>query len=52
MNNVTKVLFLVFLFIYILSPIDLMPGCPIDDLIIALVGVAAMQKGNIIKASN
>ena len=52
MNTVTKVTILVFLFIYIMSPIDLVPGCPIDDLIITLAGVAAMQKGNIIKANN
>ncbi len=52
MNNVTKVVIIVFLCAYILSPIDLVPGCPIDDLIITLAGVAAMQKGKIIKANN
>ncbi|WP_168171611.1 hypothetical protein [Oribacterium sp. C9] len=52
MNNVAKAMIILFLFIYILSPIDLIPGCPIDDLIITLIGVAAMQKGNTIKAIN
>ncbi len=52
MNNAAKVMFLLFLFLYILSPIDLMPGCLIDDGILALLGVVAMQKGSIIKPNS
>lgn len=42
-----KFLCMVLIIAYIISPIDLMPGVPIDDIIIALIGVAASQKKQI-----
>ncbi len=42
MNEKTKGLLLVLMFLYILSPIDMCPG-PIDDLIVLLLGFAAQK---------
>ena len=42
-NNALKVLVLVAVILYIVSPIDLCPG-PIDDIIIAVMGVAARKR--------
>lgn len=43
MSDVSKGMIIVFMILYILSPIDACPG-PIDDLIVLLIGLAA-QKG-------
>lgn len=43
MNQITKVLLLVFMVIYVISPIDAVPG-PIDDLIVILLSMAAQRK--------
>lgn len=40
MNGVMKGLMLAFMIIYVISPVDAMPG-PIDDIIVMLIGIAA-----------
>ncbi len=47
MNNIMKVMLTVLVIMYILSPVDLMPGCPIDDIIVLLLGVAANKPTSI-----
>ena len=42
-NNTLRTLLLVFMILYIVSPIDACPG-PIDDIIVAVMGVAARKK--------
>ena len=42
-NNTLRALLLVFMILYIVSPIDACPG-PIDDIIVAVMGVAARRK--------
>ena len=42
MSGITKGMFLVLMFLYIVSPIDLCPG-PIDDLIVLMAGIAAQK---------
>ena len=44
MNNFTKGALVFLLVLYIISPLDLLPG-PIDDLIIGLIGFSSL-KGN------
>lgn len=41
MNTMTKVIIILLVVLYVLSP-DLLPG-PIDDAIVALIGVAGMK---------
>ncbi len=43
MNGVAKGMLIVLIIIYVVSPIDFLPG-PIDDIIVILLGVAT-QKG-------
>ena len=43
MNNLGKALLTVFLVMYIVSPIDAMPG-PVDDAIVLLAGLAMRKK--------
>lgn len=43
MNGACKLLFIVFIIAYVVSPIDLCPG-PIDDVIVVLLGLAASKK--------
>jgi len=42
MNDFGKTLVLVVVLLYIISPIDAVPG-PIDDVIVALLGMAARK---------
>lgn len=42
MNDVTKGMLLVLVILYILSPVDAMPG-PIDDLLVLLIGIIARK---------
>ena len=42
MNSFVKVIILVFMIIYVVSPVDLMPG-PIDDIIVVLAGMLARR---------
>lgn len=42
MNDFMKTLILVVVLLYIVSPIDAVPG-PIDDVIVALLGIAARK---------
>ena len=42
MNDLTKALILVVVLAYVISPIDAVPG-PIDDVIVALLGMAARK---------
>ena len=39
-SGLVKAAVIVFVIIYIISPIDLMPGIPIDDILVALVGLS------------
>jgi uncharacterized membrane protein YkvA (DUF1232 family) len=43
MNDIKKVLIIGAILLYIISPVDLMPG-PLDDMIVALIGLAARKK--------
>lgn len=43
MNGFGKVLLTLFLIVYIVSPIDAMPG-PIDDAVVLLLGLAMRKK--------
>lgn len=43
MSKFGKVILIGLIMLYIVSPIDAVPG-PIDDLIIGLIGYAAMKK--------
>ena len=43
MNKITKLLVLIFMLVYVVSPLDACPG-PIDDLIILLLSIAAQRK--------
>ena len=43
MNNSMKTLILVVVLVYVISPIDAVPG-PIDDVIVALLGMAARKQ--------
>ena len=42
MNDLAKGMFIVLIILYIISPVDLAVG-PIDDVIVGLIGVAAMK---------
>lgn len=44
MNDVGKGMLLVLLILYILSPIDLMPMCPVDDIIAILLYTASARR--------
>lgn len=46
MNGFMKVIFIIFIILYIVSPIDFLPG-PVDDIIIALLSVAMTKKSRI-----
>lgn len=43
MNNLVKALILVGIALYVVSPIDLLPG-PIDDAIVILLGLASRKR--------
>ena len=43
MNNLGKGLLTIFLVMYIVSPLDAMPG-PIDDAIVLLIGLAMRKR--------
>ncbi len=43
MNNLLKVLLTTLIIVYIISPVDLVPG-PIDDVIVALAGLTMRKK--------
>lgn len=42
MNNVEKGMLIVLIILYIISPIDVLPG-PIDDVIVLLLGMAKVK---------
>ena len=44
MDKSMKVLVAVLVFLYILSPIDFMPGCPLDDILVFLFSFASQKK--------
>lgn len=46
MNDLFKGMLIVLIILYVVSPLDFMPG-PIDDLIVILLGVAATKKNAI-----
>lgn len=41
MNGITKGMIIILIILYVFSPIDFAPG-PIDDLIVMLLGIAAL----------
>ena len=43
MNKLIKILVLVFMAVYVVSPVDACPG-PVDDLILILLSLAAQRK--------
>lgn len=43
MGNVGKGMLIALIILYVLSPMDFVPG-PIDDIIASLIGIAAVQK--------
>lgn len=45
MNNsgVLKGMILAFVIVYLISPLDAMPGSPVDDLIVLMIGMAAKK---------
>ncbi len=44
MNKGLKILLAILLGAYIISPIDLVSACPIDDIIILLIAIASSRK--------
>jgi len=44
MNGVMKGMFIAFLIMYIVSPVDAIPGVAIDDAIVLLLGLASQAK--------
>lgn len=43
MNNLMKGLVIMAILMYIVSPVDAMPG-PVDDIIVLLLGIASQKK--------
>ena len=43
MNQTMKILLAIFMVVYVVSPIDAMPG-PMDDLIMILLSIAAQRR--------
>lgn len=41
MDYVKKGMLIILVLLYIISPIDLCPGSPVDDIIVLLLGIAA-----------
>lgn len=44
MENVTKGMLIILILIYIISPIDVCSGSPVDDIIVVLLSIAANTK--------
>ncbi|MCR5105702.1 MAG: hypothetical protein K6B68_14810 [Eubacterium sp.] len=44
MKNLIMGMIIAFIIMYWISPIDAMPGLPIDDVIVSLLGLAATRK--------
>ncbi len=44
MNKGLKILLAILLGLYIISPVDLVSACPIDDIIILLIAIASSRK--------
>ena len=40
MNDIKKGMLIILILLYIISPIDLCPGFPVDDIIVLLLGIA------------
>ena len=43
MNDITKGMLVILMILYVLSPVDAMPG-PVDDVVVALLGIAMVSK--------
>ncbi len=43
MNDVMKGMLIILVIIYVISPIDFVPG-PVDDIIVILLGIASQKK--------
>ena len=48
MNGIMKGLILAVMIIYVVSPVDAIPG-PIDDIIVTLIGIAARNNLGVVK---
>ncbi|WP_044915956.1 hypothetical protein [Butyrivibrio sp. WCE2006] len=44
MNKGLKILLAILLGVYLLSPVDLVSACPIDDIIILFIAIASSKK--------
>lgn len=44
MNGVIKGMLIALIIVYMVSPLDVMPGSPIDDVIVLLLGLASQKK--------
>lgn len=42
-NNILKTLILLFVLLYVVSPVDAVPG-PIDDVIVSIIGYISSRK--------
>ena len=45
-DSTKRLILIVAVVIYVISPVDLMPGVPIDDIIVAVIGYNAQKKLN------
>ena len=44
MNGIVKGMLIALIIVYMVSPIDVMPGSPIDDVIVLLLGLASQKR--------
>ncbi len=44
MKNLIMGMIIAFIIVYWISPIDVMPGLPVDDFIVLLLGVTGVRK--------
>lgn len=47
MNNFVKGMLVVLAIIYVVSPIDLISGSPVDDIIVVLLTIAAQKRSKL-----
>ena len=44
MNGVFKGMLIMLMIMYVISPVDAMPGAPVDDIIVILLGLAGQKR--------
>ena len=47
MNNFVKGMLVVLAIIYVVSPIDLISGSPVDDIVVVLLTIAAQKRSKL-----